>query len=126
MNFENADIFSIDKSRYFVKCDIQNNKVFCKKSTIEEYNSLILAKQILSSYPNLQIDGYKYKVIVPNVYNYYDNIIDMQYFNGKNLELILRDNNTHFQGVNYLNNILAFLITKGFNWVDFAPKNILI
>lgn len=126
MESVNNDIFSIDKSRYYIKDGNDNNKFFCKKSTSNEYNSLLLAKEILSSYSSLKINNHNYKICVPDVYRYENNIIEMQYFDGQNLELLLRNFNTHLQGVNYLNNIFNFLIDSGFNWVDFAPRNILL
>lgn len=126
MEYINSDIFSLDKSRYYIKDENENSKFFCKRSTSIEYNSLLLAKQILSSYSVLKIDGHDYKICVPNIYSYQNNVIEMQYFNGQNLELLLRNSSTHYQGVIYLNSILIFLINKGFNWVDFAPRNILI
>lgn len=126
MDYINNDIFSIDKSRYFIKNGNKNSKIFCKKSTFNEYNALLFARQILSTYAPLRIDDCDYKIRVPNIYSYQDNVIEMQYFNGHNLELLLRNKDTHLQGVKYLNNILTFLIDNGFNWVDFAPRNILI
>lgn len=126
MKYINDQIFSIDKSRYYIKDGNDKGRIFCKKSSSIEYNSLLFAKQILSSYSSVKIDGHDYKICVPNVYFYQDNIIEMQYFKGENLELLLRDSSTHSKGVHYLNSILTFLINNGFNWIDFAPRNILI
>ncbi len=125
MESVNSDIFSIDKSRYYIK-EKNNNKIFCKKSSPDEYNSLVLARQILSSYSRLKIGNQEYKIIVPKVYKYQDDIIEMQYFSGNNLELLLRSSDTHLDAVNYLNNIFIFLINNEFNWIDFAPRNILL
>lgn len=126
MNFVNGNIFSIDEARYYIKSSNEDGKVFCKKSTLSEYNSLLLAKEILSSFSSLEINNHNYKICVPDVYGYENNIIEMQYFDGQNLELLLQNFNTHLQGVDYLNNIFLFLINNGFNWVDFAPRNILL
>lgn len=126
MEYIDKDIFSIDRSRYFIK-DENGRKIFCKKNTtVNEYNYLLLAKQIISNYTSLKVRGCSYKICIPEVYDYRDNIIEMQFFDGNNLELLLRNNDTHRQGVEFLNNLLTFLMENGFGWIDFAPRNILI
>ena len=126
MEYIDKNIFSLDCSRYFIKHDNKNRRIFCKKSTIMEYKHLLLAEQLLSTYSLLKVNNRSYKVCVPNIYAYHDSIIEMEFFNGYNLELLLRNENTHLQGVKFLNNLLIFLLEKGFNWIDFAPRNILI
>lgn len=122
----NQKIFSLDSSKYFIKFSNQNGKIFCKRSTSDEYNSCILAKDILSRYPDIKIGNNYYQIRIPQLYNYSNGILEMEFFYGDNLELLLRSKETHSQGVLYLNSILEFLISKGFNWGDFAPRNILI
>ena len=120
------NIFSLDKSRFYIKDDHNGKKIFCKKSTEIEYNSLLFAKNLISTYTNLQIDNCSYNIIIPTVYNYENNIIDIEYFDGYNLESLLRNPNYHIIAVKYLNALFSFLLENGFNWVDFAPRNILI
>lgn len=125
MKYVDTNIFSIDESRFFVE-NKGSGLNFCKLSSLREYESLLYAKQILESYSTLNICGHNHKIVVPDVYDFKNNIINMKYFRGQNLESLLRNKNTHKIGVKYLNEIFTFLFDKGFGWQDFAPRNILL
>ena len=115
------DVISLDNNR--VK--IYDNYVI-KKTNESELNYLKLAYILSTKLNSMHINGRKYTIFVPQIYDYNNNHLIMERCYGNNLELLLRNNQTYDDGVIYLNYLLDFFIKSNFFWKDFAPRNILI
>ena len=126
-NFLNGKkIVSLDNNKTWV-IEKENKLVFCKKTNKSEDNTLKKISKILNE-SKILINDKEYFLYIPKVYNW-DNvneILYMQFCYGKNLEFILRNEETHNLGCTILNELLKFFIVNKIFWVDFAPRNILI
>ena len=96
-----------------------------KKGTIEEANNQRIIKKLLTN-KKITICGTKYTLTCPEIYSVSDGVIEMEYFDGTNLELFLKDRSTRKMGVEFLNTLIKFFIDNKIYWVDFAPRNVLI
>ncbi len=114
-------IISLEKG----KVVFDNNQVI-KKSSQKELETLKYAKKIIQNCNSVQIDNQKYKIKVPEIYDFSDEKIYMERCYGKNLEISLREQHNHKKGVVYTNSLLEHFINNNFFWKDFAPRNILI
>lgn len=97
-----------------------------KKSVIDEYETLKSVYDRLLEFKTFEIDGKIYNIKSPKVYGFNNNIICMGRCYGCNLEIILRNQETHSKGVMYLNTLFKYFIDNKFYWKDFAPRNIMI
>ena len=50
----------------------------------------------------------------------------MDFFDGNNLESMLRSSITRKEAIIFLNKLIEFILVNDFYWVDFSPRNILI
>ena len=119
-------IVSYDKTKTWITNE-SGMPVFNKKTVFNELANLKLAKKMLEGY-SILLDDKKYEIHVPNIISWDENnnILQLEYCDGMNLEFILRDSNTHNNGVLILNSILDLLITNKIYWSDFAPRNIIL
>lgn len=106
------DVISLDEGR--IKF---TEKFVIKKSSKKEFETLKTAFDLCQQLKNIS---------VPKVYKYQNGKIYMERCYGQNLELLLRQNNTHLEGVRHINYLLSYFMDSGFYWNDFAPRNILI
>lgn len=121
---ENVNVVSFDPTKTWVT--IENDKsIFCKKTNKKELKFLKYARKRLNN-KTIDINSEIYTIYVPSIINYKNGILYLEYCNGNNLELILRNNNTHKNGVVILNTLLKYLIKNKIFWIDFAPRNIII
>lgn len=117
-------IVSFDDEKTWIE-KINNKIVFCKKSTQKEKETLLNIRELLSD-KNVYINNKKYDLRVPGIIKYNNNVLYLEYCNGKNLEFILRDEESHKYGVLILNKLLNFFVENKIYWMDFAPRNILL
>ena len=115
------EIISLDEDRVKILDDCVK-----KKSNVQELDCLKLAKKLVINFDPFIMDDKKYKLNVPDIYDYNNGIITMEKCRGDNLELTLRTKDQHKKGVKYTNELLRLFIDKSFYWHDFAPRNIMI
>ena len=120
------EIVSYDSSKTWVD-SINNKKIFCKKTSETEIENLKKLKLLINN-RKITIKEKEYHILLPNVLNWDKNnhILYTDFCNGKNLECMLRNQETHENAVVILNSLLEFMINNNIFWVDFAPRNILI
>ena len=122
--YKNTQIVSYDSDKTWIK-EESDKTIFCKKGTKEEVNNQKIIKKLLND-KKIIIAGVEYTLTCPKIYSINDGIIEMEYFDGTNLELLLKDKSTRKTGVEYINSLIKFFIDNKIYWVDFAPRNILI
>lgn len=128
MNIENyiknKEIVSYDDNKTWIE---ESNDIiyFYKKGTQEEYDNQVNIKLMLDN-KRVIVNEKEYEISCPQVYDINDGIIKMEYFDGVNLETILKNDNKHKSGVLFLNKLITFFVENKIYWVDFAPRNILI
>lgn len=125
-SFDETMLVSYDANKTWIE-NINNENIFCKKTSSEELENLKKIQKLINSNEIIIVDK-KYKIKIPTIYCW-DNInkvLHMQCCAGENLEILLRNKETHDRGVDFINAILDFLIANNIFWVDFAPRNILI
>ena len=105
------EVISLEEGKVIIK-----DNVVLKHSNFHEVQAL---KKAYEKSHDLK------KIIVPEIYDFNDGVITMQRCFGDNLELLLRDAKTHEEGVKHVNYVLDYLLSNGFYWKDFAPRNIL-
>ena len=118
-------IFSIDENRIWVEKN-NNHYIFNKKTTKDEVDNIKIFKEILTQYKKINIDDNIYNIVIPEIYSFEGNILKTVFFDGDNLETLLRTPKDHIKAVKFLNNLFKFILDIEFRWVDFAPRNILI
>ena len=120
------EIISFDDDRVKILTD-NNHKFINKKTSILEVANLKIAKEYLDS-RIASIFSCDYRIKIPKIEHWDDenNIVKMEYFDGENLENMLRTPPTRNEAVTFLNKLLEFIIVNDFYWVDFSPRNILI
>ena len=106
------EVISLDEDRI----KFTDHEVF-KKSTKSEYETLKKAAMLCKNLKN---------VSVPKLYGYNNGEICMERCYGENLELLLRNDNTHNDAVKHVNYLFSYLMNEKFFWKDFAPRNILL
>ena len=122
--YKNQNIVSYDHNKVWI--DKENDKYyFYKKTTEFEVKNLRLIREKLFN-KFISIFEKKYELSVPQTIDFQNNLLKLEYCNGKNLELYLKDKKTHDLGVTFLNVLLNFFIENSIYWIDFAPRNILI
>ena len=121
------EIVSLDKERIFTSTEGNNTVYLNKKTSKIELENLKKAREYICS-KTINIKNYEYSLQIPQVKNWNEeqNIIQMEYFNGMNLEIMLRDCQTRKNAIIILNKLLEFILINNFYWVDFSPRNILI
>lgn len=115
------EIISLDEDRVKILDDCVK-----KHSDSQEVKCLQLAKNLTINFEPFVMNHSRYKISVPEVYDYTNGIITMEKCTGSNLELTLRENKEHKKGVDFTNELLSFFLGKSFYWHDFAPRNIMI
>lgn len=115
------EVISLDAN----KVKIYNNKVI-KITNNSEIDFLLRANDYVKNLPSINLNGKKYVIKVPKIYNFENNVLTMERCFGDNIELVLRNNTTHKYGSYLTNEILKFLLLNNVYWQDFAPRNILI
>ncbi|MBP5679321.1 MAG: hypothetical protein J6X28_05820 [Bacilli bacterium] len=115
------EVISLDESRVQILDDCVK-----KKSGEQEVESLRLAKNLSCNFDPFVIHGERYKLAVPEIYDYHQGVITMEKCVGDNLELTLRTLAQHKKGVEYTNELLKLFLKKSFYWHDFAPRNIMV
>ena len=121
--YNNISIVSYDPSKTWIT--FANNKyTFHKRTNNLEVKSLMLMDKILQG-QYIVIDKKTYTLCVPKIIKWNNEILDLTYEKGINLEFLLRFEN-HDLGVKILNSLLAFLLKNKIYWIDFALRNILI
>lgn len=120
----NKNIVSYDASKTWIE---QKDKdfFFYKRMSDYEYSNQKLMKEKLNE-KYVSINGEQYAIDCPNVISITDGVACMDFIDGINLELLLRNVGTHKEGVEILKQLLSFFIENKIYWVDFAPRNILI
>lgn len=119
-------IISFDKERIYTTND--NGITYLNKITKHtEIENLKKAKEYLSK-KSVKIADNEYKIEIPKIYDWNEetNIVKMDFFNGINLETLLRTISSRTEAITFLNKLLEFILSNCFYWVDFSPRNILI
>lgn len=114
------DVISSEEGRIII-----NDKFVSKKTKIGEVNNLFIARKMIDGI-DLNINGKKYEICLPEVYDYNNGILKMERCRGDNLEILLRNRESHTSNASNLNNILLTLLDNRFFWNDFAPRNIML
>lgn len=120
------EIISFDNERTYITID--NGINYLNKSTIEkEIENLKIAKEYLYS-KTAKVNNNEYKIEIPKIqdWNEETKIVKMEFFNGINLEKMLRTASSRQEAIKFLNKLLEFILLNDFYWVDFSPRNILI
>ena len=115
------NVISLDENRVKILDDCVE-----KQSDYKEALCLRKAKEIISNFNLFEINNKKYKLNVPEIYDYNNGIIVMEKCQGDNLEISLREMENHKNSAEYNNKLLQLFINKEFYWHDYAPRNILI
>lgn len=120
------EIISFDSERIYTTKD--NGITYLNKNTKHtEIKNLKKAKEYLSD-KSIKIVGNEYKIEIPKIHDWNEEtkMVKMDFFNGVNLETLLRTNSSRTEAIIYLNKLLEFILLNDFYWVDFSPRNILI
>lgn len=117
-------ITSYDETKVWIMDDGEKIILY-KKSSEAELNTNLFLNNVLKG-KIIVVEGEKFKINVPTVYEYDNGILQMEYCNGENLEFILRNKSTYEVGSKILNALLMFMIDNNLQWIDFAPRNVLI
>ena len=77
---------------------------------------------------SINIIGNEYRIEIPKLHDWNEEtkMVKMDFFNGVNLETLLRIISTRTEAIIFLNKLLEFILLNDFYWVDFSPRNILI
>lgn len=120
------EIISYDDSRIHTTTE-QGSKYISKKTSELEVNNLISAREFLNN-KEVNVFNYEYIMEIPKIkcWNDEKKEVTMNFFNGTNLETMLRSNSTRKEAIVFLNRLLEFILKNNFYWVDFSPRNILI
>lgn len=120
------DIISFDNERIYTTLD-KGVTYLNKNTTQQEIENLKMAKEYLSS-KTAKINNNEYKIEIPKVHDWNEDTktVKMDFFNGVNLEKMLRTTSSRTEAVLFLNKLLEFILLNDFYWVDFSPRNILI
>lgn len=119
-------IISFDSERIYKTID--NGITYLNKNTTQqEIENLKLAKEYLLE-KTTKIDGIEYEIEIPKVHNWNEEtkLVKMDFFDGINLEKLLRTTTSRTEAIVFLNKLLEFILLNDFYWVDFSPRNILI
>lgn len=122
--YNNQSIVSYDQNKVWIDKENDNYYFYKKTTEFEVYNLRLMREKILNKF--ICIFEKRYDLSVPQIINFNNNLLKLEYCNGKNLELYLRDKKSHDIGVIFLNELLRFFIKNNIYWIDFAPRNILI
>lgn len=57
-----------------------------------------------------------YSIVIPEIFSYDDGIMETSFFEGKNLETLLRTKENHNLAVSYINKLLEFILYYEFRW----------
>ena len=119
-------IVSYDSNKIWEEI-VNGNIIFCKKTEVSEVKNIIKMNKLLQN-KNININNDKYKLKVPNIYNWDNNkgILSMEFCKGKNLEFYLRNENTYNEGQLILNKLLDFFVQNKIYWLDFVARNIIV
>lgn len=120
------EIISFDSERIYKTID--NGITYLNKNTTQqEIENLKLAKEYLLE-KTTKIDGNEYKIEIPKIHDWNEEkkIVKMDFFDGINLEKLLRTTTSRTEAIVFLNKLLEFILLNDFYWVDFSPRNILI
>lgn len=120
------EIISFDEDRIQISTD-NSTKYINKKTSQLEVENLKMAREYLNS-KILNISNCEYSIEIPKI-KYWDeekNLVKMDFFDGNNLESMLRSGITRKEAIIFLNKLLEFILVNDFYWVDFSPRNILI
>lgn len=126
-NFYDGEVIvSYDSNKIWEEI-VNDNIIFYKKTKVNEVKNIIKMNKLLQN-KNININNHKYKLKVPNIYNWDNNkeILSMEFCKGKNLEFYLRNENTYTEGQLILNKLLDFFIKNKIYWLDFAARNIIV
>ncbi len=120
------EIISFDNERIQISTD-NSTKYINKKTSQLEVENLKMAREYLNS-KILNILNCEYSIEIPKIkcWDEEKKIVKMDFFDGKNLESMLRSGITRKEAIMFLNNLLEFILVNDFYWVDFSPRNILI
>lgn len=132
MNFEMNScldkVISFNPER--VRFEVVSKKpTVIKKTSYSEYLHYIEARRQLNINPILiSINGDSYTIRVPEYICWINSRAQLytNYISGDNLEIIIRNRESHDTGVNVLLLILEQIKQARFFWKDFAPRNIII
>lgn len=119
-------VISLDEEKVW-KTKIKEKIYINKISQISELQNLKLAREYINN-NRIKFHNQTYLINIPNTisWNEEKNIITMDYFNGSNLENLLRNFKTRKDAILLLNQLLEYILQQNFYWTDFAPRNILI
>lgn len=126
-NFDgDKTLTSYDEKKVWVIED-GSNSIFCKKSSMNELNTNLIFSEKLKN-ESIVVDNQKYKLNIPNIYDFneFDGILKMEFCKGVNLEFLLRNKKTYKLGMKILNSLLKYMLDNNLQWIDFAPRNVLI
>lgn len=119
-------IISFDSEKIYTTND--DGVIYLNKNTEQtEIENLKKAKEYLSG-KTIKIINTEYKIKIPKIFdwNKETKIVKMEFFNGVNLETLLRTGSSRREAIEFLNRLLEFILLNNFYWVDFSPRNILI
>ena len=120
------EIISFDSERIYTTND--NGITYLNKNTKHtEIENLKKTKEYLLK-KSINIIGNEYRIEIPKIHDWNEEtkMVKMDFFNGVNLETLLRIISTRTEAIIFLNKLLEFILLNDFYWVDFSPRNILI
>lgn len=128
MNFCLDKVISFNPER--VRFDVVSKKpTVMKKTSYSEYLNYIEARRQLNANPiRININDNSYTIRVPEYICWINSVAQLHtnYILGDNLEILIRDRESHDTGVSVLLLILEKLKQASFFGRDFAPRNIII
>lgn len=124
---QNLNILSYDENKIKSYVDSNGQVIYTKKTTLLEFRNLKRANIYLLNNPIYLLNNIRLLTIKPISFNPKTRILKTHYFEGENLELLLRDKKAERQFILCL--IKDFFLKtykSGFYWGDCAPRNMIL
>ena len=120
------EIISFDDDRIQISTE-NSTKYINKKTSQLEVENLKMAREYLNCKTS-NILNCEYSIEIPEIkcWDEEKKLVKMDFFDGDNLEIMLRSGITRKEAIIFLNQLLEFILANDFYWVDFSPRNILI
>lgn len=121
------EVLSYDENRIQSYVDINGNFIYSKRTTLIEFQNLRMANEYLREFPIYLIKDIRLLTVNPVSYNPETGILETQFFEGENLELLLRNNSVNRQFIlSLIKDFFLKIYKSGFFWGDCAPRNMIL
>lgn len=104
---------------------IAGKDVITKQSSFDEIKNIEIARKALTN-KTILLENDVYMFHLPKIYDYKDGCIFMEFLQGDNLELDLRNSTKHQDAAQDTNDLFQYMYENQILWKDFAPRNIII